>query len=91
MERRMSRSRTERKEYAQKYVRRKVCHFCADHILYIDFKDVARLRRFVSERGKIESRRKTGTCSKHQRSLTTAIKRARHIALLPFTAEQARS
>jgi small subunit ribosomal protein S18 len=87
----MSRSRTERKEYAQKYVRRKVCHFCADHILYIDFKDVARLRRFVSERGKIESRRKTGTCSKHQRSLTTAIKRARHIALLPFTAEQARS
>ena len=87
----MSRSRTERKEYAQKYVRRKVCHFCADHILYIDFKDVARLRRFVSERGKIESRPKTGTCSKHQRSLTTAIKRARHIALLPFTAEQARS
>ena len=90
MERRMSRSRTERKEYAQKYVRRKVCHFCADHIMYIDFKDVPRLRRFVSERGKIESRRKTGTCSKHQRSLTTAIKRARHVALLPFTAEQAR-
>ena len=91
MERRMSRSRAERKEYAQKYVRRKVCHFCADHIIYIDFKDVPRLRRFVSERGKIESRRKTGTCARHQRSLTTAIKRARHIALLPFTAEQARS
>jgi small subunit ribosomal protein S18 len=90
MERRMSRSRTERKEYAQKYVRRKVCHFCADHIMYIDFKDVARLRRFVSERGKIESRRKTGTCARHQRSLTTAVKRARHVALLPFTAEQAR-
>ncbi|MHB8621206.1 MAG: 30S ribosomal protein S18 [Chloroflexota bacterium] len=91
MERRMSRSRSERKEYAQKYVRRKVCHFCADHIIYIDFKDIARLRRFVSERGKIESRRKTGTCAKHQRSLTGAIKRARHMALLPFTAEQARS
>jgi small subunit ribosomal protein S18 len=90
MERRMSRSRTERKEYAQKYVRRKVCHFCADHIMYIDFKDVPRLRRFVSERGKIESRRKTGTCARHQRALTTSIKRARHMALVPFTAEQAR-
>jgi small subunit ribosomal protein S18 len=86
----MSRSRTERKEYAQKYVRRKVCQFCADKIAYIDFKDIPRLRRFLSERGKIESRRKTGTCARHQRAVTTAIKRARHVALLPFTADQAR-
>lgn len=90
MERRMSRSRTERKEYAQKYVRRKVCQFCADKIAYIDYKDMPRLRRFLSERGKIESRRKTGTCARHQRAVTTAIKRARHVALLPFTADQAR-
>lgn len=90
MERRMSRSRTERKEYAQKYVRRKVCGFCADKVAYIDYKDIPRLRRFLSERGKIESRRKSGTCARHQRAVTTAIKRARHVALLPFTADQAR-
>jgi small subunit ribosomal protein S18 len=59
--------------------------------MYIDFKDVGRLRRFLSERGKIESRRKTGTCARHQRAVTTAIKRARHIAILPYTADQARS
>jgi small subunit ribosomal protein S18 len=90
MERRVSRSRAERKEYAQKYVRRKVCQFCADKIAYIDFKDIARLRRYLSERGKIESRRKTGTCARHQRAVTTAIKRARHVALLPFTVDQLR-
>ena len=65
--------------------RRKVCAFCADNIDEVDYKDLARLRRHLSERAKIEPRRKLGTCAKHQRSLTVAIKRARHVALLPFT------
>lgn len=65
--------------------RRKVCGFCVDRIGEVDYKDISRLRRYISERGKIEPRRKLGTCAKHQRSLTTAIKRARHVALLPFT------
>lgn len=64
--------------------RRKVCAFCMDGIKEVDYKDLPRLRRHISERGKIEPRRKTGTCAKHQRSLTVAIKRARHVALLPF-------
>ena len=70
--------------------RRKVCVFCVDKVTDIDYKDINRLRRFVSDRGKIEPRRKTGTCAKHQRILATAIKRARHVALLPFTAEHVR-
>ncbi|MBI2939112.1 MAG: 30S ribosomal protein S18 [Chloroflexi bacterium] len=70
--------------------RRKVCAFCADKVDDIDYKDVGRLRRFISDRGKIEPRRKTGTCARHQRILTLAIKRARHLALLPFTAEHIR-
>ena len=65
--------------------RRKVCGFCVDNIGEVDYKDIPRLRRYVSERGKIEPRRKLGTCARHQRSLTTAIKRARHVVLLPFT------
>lgn len=64
--------------------RRKVCAFCMDGVKEVDYKDLPRLRRHISERGKIEPRRKTGTCAKHQRSLTVAIKRARHVALLPF-------
>ena len=64
--------------------RKKVCHFCADRIEEVDYKDVARLRKFVSERAKILPRRATGTCAKHQRALTTAIKRARQVALLPY-------
>ena len=64
--------------------RRKVCQFCVDKIDSIDYKDVARLRRFMSERAKILPRRVTGTCARHQRDLTVAIKRARQIALLPF-------
>jgi small subunit ribosomal protein S18 len=68
-------------------MRRKICSFCVDKVEYIDYKSVNRLRRFVSERGKILPRRTTGTCASHQRSLTSAIKRAREIALLPFTAE----
>lgn len=67
--------------------RRKVCSFCVDKIDHIDYKDTAKLRRFLSERAKILPRRITGTCAKHQRQLTTAIKRARHIALLPFSGE----
>jgi small subunit ribosomal protein S18 len=70
--------------------RRKVCRFCADHIEGPDYKDVGRLRMFVSERGKIEPRRKTGTCLKHQRLVATAVKRARHLALLPYTLEHVR-
>jgi small subunit ribosomal protein S18 len=70
--------------------RRKVCAFCVDKIDAIDYKEPARLRRYVSDRGKIEPRRKTGTCAKHQRRLGVALKRARHLALLPFTAEHIR-
>lgn len=65
--------------------RRKVCGFCMDNVQVVDYKDIARLRRHLSERGKIEPRRKQGTCARHQRALTVAIKRARHVALLPFT------
>jgi small subunit ribosomal protein S18 len=64
---------------------RKVCHFCKDKVSHIDYKDVSRLRRFVNDRGKIISRRTTGTCTGHQKILTRAIKKARNIALLPFT------
>ena len=67
--------------------RRKVCSFCVDTIDTIDYKDVARLRRFVSERAKILPRRVTGTCARHQRELTVAIKRARQIALMPFVSD----
>ena len=67
--------------------RKKVCSFCVDHMEYIDYKDVAKLRRFNSERGKILPRRVTGTCAHHQRALTVAIKRARHLALLPYTSD----
>ena len=67
--------------------RRKVCSFCVDKIGAIDYKDVAKLRRFISERGKILPRRVTGTCARHQRDLTVAIKRARHLALLPFSSD----
>ena len=67
--------------------RRKVCQFCVDKCEYIDYKDAAKLRRFISERSKILPRRTTGTCAMHQRQLTEAIKRARQIALLPFVTE----
>ena len=65
--------------------RRKVCNFCVDKIENIDYKDILKLRRFISERAKILPRRVTGTCAHHQRDLTIAIKRARHLALLPFS------
>ncbi len=67
--------------------RKKVCAFCADKSATIDYKDLNKLRRYVSERGKILPRRITGTCAKHQRALTVAIKRSRHIALLAYTVE----
>jgi small subunit ribosomal protein S18 len=71
--------------------RRKVCQFCHDHVREIDYKDAARfMKRYISDRGKIEPRRKTGTCAKHQRRLSLAIKQARHMALLPYTAEHMR-
>ena len=67
--------------------RRKVCDFCVNKIEYIDYKDVNRLRRSINERGKILPRRMTGNCAKHQRQLSEAIKRARAIALLPYTVD----
>ena len=68
--------------------RKKVCVFCSDsEAAVIDYKDVNKLKRYVSERGKILPRRITGTCAKHQRALTVAIKRARHIAIMPYTVE----
>ena len=67
--------------------RKKVCVFCGEKSAPIDYKDVARLRKYVSERGKILPRRITGNCAKHQRALTVAVKRARHISLMPYTME----
>ena len=66
---------------------RKVCQFCVDKVEYIDYKDVARLRRCMSERAKILPRRVTGTCARHQRDLTVAIKRARQVALVPYVTD----
>lgn len=67
--------------------RKKVCNFCVDKVEFIDYKDSSKLRRFTSERAKILPRRITGTCAKHQRELTVAIKRSRHLALLPYSAD----
>ena len=67
--------------------RKKVCGFCVDKVENIDYKDIARLRRYMSERGKILPRRVTGTCARHQRELTVAIKRARHMALMPYVSD----
>lgn len=67
--------------------RRKVCQFCLDKVEEIDYKDVAKLRRFITEKGKIISRRQTGTCAKHQRALATAIKRARYMGLIHYVGE----
>ena len=67
--------------------RRKVCQFCVDHIEHIDYKDVAKIRRYIAENGKIISRRQTGTCAKHQREITTAIKRARYMGLIYYKGE----
>lgn len=69
------------------YTRPRVCQFCTDRSAVIDYKQADALRRFINESGKIRPRRQTGTCAKHQRALARAIKRARHLALLPFTGE----
>ena len=79
--------RPERPMNRNRRCRKKVCAFCVDKITDIDYKDVPRLRRFLSERGKIIPRRVTGTCARHQRQLTTAIKRARHLAFLPYVSD----
>lgn len=72
----------------KRYVpRRKLCAFCVDKVETIDYKEADKLRRYLSDRGKIEPRRRTGTCARHQRALSAALKRARHIALLPYTTE----
>jgi small subunit ribosomal protein S18 len=67
--------------------KRKICAFCADKVESIDYKDLMKLRKYLSEKGKILPRRISGSCAKHQRQLTIAIKRARHIALLPYTTD----
>lgn len=71
----------------KKQSRRKVCSFCVDKVTYIDYKDINKLRKYVTEKGKIIPRRQTGTCATHQRELTQAIKRARFMALLPYVGE----
>jgi small subunit ribosomal protein S18 len=70
----------------QKKTKRKVCIFCKDRVEFVDYKDVATLRKFVSERGKIRARRVTGNCSQHQRDVASAVKNAREMALLPYSA-----
>ncbi len=74
----------------QQLKKRRVCRFCENKEIYIDYKDEKRLSRFVSEQGKIIPKRITGTCAKHQRQLVQAIKRARHLALMPFVSETIR-
>ena len=71
--------------------RRRVCAFCVENVRFIDYKDPARLRRYISDRARIDARRKTGTCAKHQRWLAVALKRARHLALLPYAPEHIRA
>ena len=75
------------RDRSKNHKRRKVCQFCADKCEHIDYKDTAKLRKYISDRAKILPRRMTGTCAMHQRQLTEAIKRARHLALLPYTAD----
>lgn len=79
--------RPERPDYKNRRQRKKVCQFCADKTEKIDYKDTAKLRKFISERGKILPRRVTCTCAKHQRELTEAVKRARQVALLPYVSD----
>ena len=83
----MSRERDARKGGKMRRARKKVCIFCVDKAEFIDYKDVAKLRRYITERAKILPRRISGCCAKHQRELTVSIKRARYMALLPYTAD----
>ena len=73
--------------HAKMHKRRKVCQFCADKATFVDYKDIVKLKKFTSERGKILPRRATGTCAMHQRQLTEAIKRARQVALMPYVVD----
>jgi len=87
----VTRGEKSKKWVRPKYVpRRKFCSFCKDNVKTIDYKDLAKVRPYVSDRGKIEPRRKSGTCAKHQRLLAMAIKRARHLALLPYVSAHIR-
>ncbi|MBQ6874243.1 MAG: 30S ribosomal protein S18 [Clostridia bacterium] len=83
----MAYDKNERPNRPNRKPRKKVCAFCADKVEVIDYKDVAKLRKFTSDRAKILPRRVTGTCARHQRELTTAIKRARQVALLPYVSD----
>lgn len=79
--------RVEKSAHPVKRTRKKVCQFCADRSEFIDYKDVAKLKKFMTERSKILPRRVTGCCAYHQRELTTAIKRARQLALIPYVSD----
>ena len=83
----MEKERVERTDRRNRKSRKKVCAFCMDKIEHIDYKDVPRLRRYLSDREKIMPRRVTGTCARHQRQLTVAVKRARHLAFLPYVGD----
>jgi small subunit ribosomal protein S18 len=87
----MTQTRDTRRRGRGKYIpKRKVCFFCRDKVQNIDYKDPALLRPYVSDRGKIAPRRKSGACARHQRALAVAIKRARHLALLPYVSAHIR-
>ena len=83
----MEKERTERNDRRNRKSRKKVCAFCMDKIENIDYKDVPRLKRYLSDRAKTIPRRVTGTCARHQRQLTVAVKRARHVAFLPYVGD----
>ena len=83
----MEKERVERTDRRNRKSRKKGCAFCMDKIEHIDYKDVPRLRRYLSDRAKIIPRRVTGTCARHQRQLTVAVKRARHLAFLPYVGD----
>ena len=83
----MEKERTERNDRRNRKSRKKVCAFCMDKIENIDYKDVPRLKRYLSDRAKIIPRRVTGTCARHQRQLTVAVKRGRHVAFLPYVGD----
>jgi small subunit ribosomal protein S18 len=85
-ERRRGPKREKEEKPWQKKLRKKVCIFCKDKAAYVDYKDVTLLRKFISDRGKIRARRVTGNCSQHQRDVASAVKNAREMALLPYTA-----
>ena len=83
----MERSERPERRGGNRKGRKKVCAFCVDKVQTVDYKDIPKLRRCLSERAKIVPRRVTGTCARHQRQLTVAIKRARHLALLPYVSD----